>query len=105
MELPFITYGCTSKFQTTYIVSQFKGASIPWWNTLGKKLRPDKSLQLTWEELLTHFKSRLCSAKNILELENQLLTLKKGSMIIDSYTHDFTEKNRIFLVCGPQRII
>lgn len=70
MELAFVTCGYTGKIQTTYIVRQFQGATILWWNKLGKTLIPNKSLQLTWEEFLTQFKRRFYSAENMLELEN-----------------------------------
>lgn len=55
-------------------------------------MSPNKPLQLTWEELLTHFKRKFCPAENTLEIENQLLNLKNGSMTVHKYTNDFMDK-------------
>lgn len=53
MEMDFVTRGCTGKSQTSYVMRQFKGASICWWNKLRKKLRPNELLQMTSEVFLT----------------------------------------------------
>lgn len=96
IDLAFITCGSTGKLQTTYTVRQFKGVVIRW----KKMLTPNKPMQLTWEQFLTHFKHKLCSAKDMLELADQILTLKKGSLTVDKYTNAFTKKNRVCFGCG-----
>lgn len=68
---------------------------------LGKMLSPKKPLQLTWEEFLTHIKKKLCSAKRMLELENQFLALKKGIMSVDEYTTTVTDKMDLALRVVP----
>lgn len=73
-------------------------------DTSGKHLSPNKPLQLTWEEFLTHFKHKFCSTKNLLELENQLLTLKKGSMFLNDYTNAFTDKLEFALRVVPDKL-
>ncbi|XP_023754540.1 uncharacterized protein LOC111902976 [Lactuca sativa] len=102
--MAFVTCGCTGKIQNAYVVRQFKVASIRWWNTLGKTLIPNKTLQLRWEECLTHFKRTFSSAEDMLDLENQLLTLKKGSMIVDEYTDAFTDKLEFALRVVPDEL-
>jgi len=104
MELAFMTCSCKGKQQTTFAVRQFRGGVVRWWNTLGKTLSPNEPLQLTWAEFLVHFKRRYCSAQNLLELENQFLTLKKGSMSIDEYTNNFTEKMEFALRLVPDEL-
>ncbi|KAL7603493.1 hypothetical protein Lser_V15G16676 [Lactuca serriola] len=104
MELAFMTCGCRGKLQTTFAVRQFRGSVVRWWNTLGKTLSPNEPLQLTWAEFLVQFKRKYCSAQNLLELENQFLTLKKGSMSIDEYTNNFTEKMEFALRLVPDEL-
>lgn len=70
---------------------QFKGEGLYWWNTLGKMLIPNKPLQLTSKEILAHFKRKLCSNKDILDIQKKFLTLKKGRMAIDEYSNAFTD--------------
>lgn len=91
MELAFVTYGWTGKLLTTYDMRQFKGEGLYWWNTLGKMLIPNKPLQLTSKEILAHFKRKLCSTKDILDIQKKFLTLKKGRMAIDEYSNAFTD--------------
>lgn len=74
--------GCNGKLQTTYVVRQFRGGVVRWWNTLEKTISPNKPLYLTWEEFLVHFKCKFDLAQNLLELENQLLTLNKDNIFI-----------------------
>ncbi|XP_052622334.1 uncharacterized protein LOC128127699 [Lactuca sativa] len=62
-----------------------------------------EQLQLTWEEFLVHFKRKYCSARNLLELENQFLTLNKGSMSIDEYTKAFIDKMEFALRIVPNK--
>ena len=49
-------------------------------------LEVHKTLQRTWEEFLIHFKHKFCSTEEMLELGNQLLTWKEGSMMVDEFT-------------------
>lgn len=79
-------------------MTQFKGTTLCWWNKLGKTIIPNKLLQLTWNEFLILSKRKLCSAENMLELENQLLNLKKGSMTVEEYIKIFTNKME-FVMC------
>lgn len=58
---------------------------------------------MTWEEFLTHFKNKFSSTEDMFELENQLLTLKKGSMTVDEYTNAFTDKMEFDLRVVPER--
>lgn len=60
---------CMGKLWTTYDVNQFKGATLRWWNTLGKAISPNKPLQITWVEFLVHFKLKFCLAQSMLELK------------------------------------
>ncbi|KAL7590803.1 hypothetical protein Lser_V15G34485 [Lactuca serriola] len=100
----FMTCSCTGKLQITYTVRKFNGIAIHWWNALGKTISPNNPLQLTWEEFLTHLKRIFSSTENTLELENSLLTLKKGSMIVDEYTNTFIEKMEFSLHVVPDEL-
>lgn len=51
-----------------------------------------KYLQESKCYLLTHFKRKFYSIETMLKLDNQLLTLKKGSMFIDFDTNSFIGK-------------
>mgnify|MGYP001545756043 CR=1 FL=1 len=104
MELAFITYGCKGKLQTTYVVRQFRGGFVRWWNTLGKMISPNEPLQLTWAEFLVHFTCNIRSSQNMVELEKQFLTLKKGNMSIDEYIVAFTEKMEFALHIVPDEL-
>ena len=50
------------------------------------------------------FKRKYCSTQNLLELETQFLTLKKGSMTIDEYTNNFTDKIEFALRLVPDEL-
>lgn len=104
MELDYMKCGCIGKLQTTFAVYQFRGGVVRWWNTLEKTLSPNEPLQLTWSELLVQFKRKFSSAQTLLELENKLLTLTKGSMSIDDYTNAFTDKMEFALLIVPDEL-
>ena len=99
-----MTCDCQGMLQTTFAVRQFRGSAARWWSTLGKTLSPNEPLQLTWAEFLVHFKRKYCSAQNVLELENQFLTLQKGSMLVDEYTNNFTNKMEFSLHIVPDEL-
>lgn len=71
---------------------------------MGKILIPNKVLQLMWVEFLTHFKRKFSLVEEMLELENQLLTLKKGSMAVDEYTNALTNKMEFALQKVPDEL-
>ena len=50
------------------------------------------------------FKRKFCSAQNMLELENKFLTLTKGSMSVDEYTNNFTDKMEFALRIVPDEL-
>lgn len=54
-----------------------------------------------WGEFLTHFKRKFCLDEDMFELENQLLTSKKGSITIEEYTNAFTDKMEFALRVVP----
>ena len=60
-------------------------------------MRPIKTLHLTWDEFLTHFKRKFCSSEKMLKLENQFLALTKGNMSVDEYTNTFIDKMKFSL--------
>ena len=67
-------------------------------------LSPKKPLQLTWDKFVTHFKRKISSDENLMELENQFLTLMKSSMSIDEYTNTFTDKMEFSLRVIPDKL-
>lgn len=71
---------------------------------LGKTLSTNKPLHLIWEEFLTHFKRKFCSSENMLELQNQLLKLKKEIMCVDKYINAFTNKMEFTLCVVPDEL-
>ena len=104
MQLAFMTCGCKGKLQTIFAVRQFRGGVVRWWNSLGNTISPNEPLQLTWAEFLVRFKRKFYSAQNLLELENQFLTLKKDNMSIDEYTNTFTDKMEFSLRIVPDEL-
>ena len=59
---------------------------------------------LTREEFLTHFKKKFCSARHILQLENDLLNMKKGNKPIDEYTDELMNKMEFSLRILPDEL-
>lgn len=72
---------------------------------LGKMLSPKNPLQLILDKFLTHFKRNFYSAENMLELENQLLSLEKRSMLDDEYTNGFIDKVEFSMLVVPGELI
>ena len=104
MESAFITCGGMGKLQNAYVGKQFNGTKLCWWNMLGKIVSPNKPLRLTWDKFLTHFNRKFCSAEKMLELENQFLALRNGSMSVDEYINAFIGKMEFALRLVPDEL-
>ncbi|KAL4568446.1 hypothetical protein LXL04_024059 [Taraxacum kok-saghyz] len=89
MEMAFATCECSEQQKTIFAVRQFKDTASRWWSSLVKTMYKGVVPTLTWQEFLTHLKKRFCSARHILQLENDLQKLKKGSKTVDEYTDTF----------------
>lgn len=71
---------------------------------MGKIISPNEPLQLTWVEFLVHFMRKYCAAQMILELENQFLNLKRGSLTVEEYTDAFTDNMEFALCIVPEKL-
>ena len=104
MEMAFVTCGCTEQQKTIFAVRQLKDAAARWWSNLVKTVYNGVVPNLYWQEFLTHFKKKFCSARHILQLENELQNLKKGTMSIDDYSDAFLNKMEFALRILPDEL-
>ena len=104
MEMAFATCGCSERQKTIFAVRQLKSTASRWWNTLVKSMAPGEAMNMPWEAFLVELKKRFCTERDLLQLQNEFLNLKKEKMSIDEYVAAFSEKLEFSLHLIPNEL-
>ncbi|KAI3740651.1 hypothetical protein L2E82_31121 [Cichorium intybus] len=82
---------CHEKDKVYYASRMLKDDALVWWNTLYELIGKDVIYKWSWTEFTTRLKNKYCPLRDIEKLEDEFLTLKKGSLTIAEYTKKFSD--------------
>ncbi|KAI3765789.1 hypothetical protein L2E82_15833 [Cichorium intybus] len=82
---------CHEKDKVYYASRMLKDDALVWWNTLYELVGKDVIYKWSWTEFTTRLKNKYCPLRDIEKLEDEFLTLKKGSLTVAEYTKKFSD--------------
>ncbi|KAI3740280.1 hypothetical protein L2E82_30706 [Cichorium intybus] len=82
---------CLKGDKVYYASRLLKDDTLVWWNTLYEGLGKDVVYKWPWTEFFSRLKNKFCPTRDIEKLEEDFLTLKKGSLSMDEYTKKFCD--------------
>lgn len=92
MEQIFDLCECKEEQKVKFAVRMLKGEALSWWNMTWMLLGKEIVSRLTWDEFVERVKEWYCSAWDLIKMQNEFLTLKKGDMTVDEYARLFVAK-------------